>query len=98
MTFKINFTKDSLQDYEQLDNTQKIQIRKSRLKIEQSGMQTGQPLRGKLADCRKLKHKKLGLRVIFRQSDLGIEIIEIIFVGKRDDEEVYQLAEKRLRR
>lgn len=98
MTFKINFTKDSLQDYEKLDNSQKIQIRKSMLKIEQSGMQTGQPLRGKLADCRKLKHKKLGLRVIFRQSDLGIEIIEIIVVGKRDDEEVYQLAEKRLRR
>lgn len=98
MTFKIKFTKDSLQDYEKLDNSQKIQIRKSMLKIEQSGMQTGQPLRGKLADCRKLKHKKLGLRVIFRQSDLGIEIIEIIVVGKRDDEEVYQLAEKRLRR
>lgn len=98
MTFKINFTKDSLQDYEKLDNSQKIQIRKSMLKIEQSGMQTGHPLRGKLADCRKLKHKKLGLRVIFRQSDLGIEIIEIIVVGKRDDEEVYQLAEKRLRR
>lgn len=61
-------------------------------------MQTGQQLRGKLADCRKLKHKKLGLRVVFRQSDLGIEIIEIIVVGKRDDEEVYQLAERRLGR
>lgn len=98
MTFKINFTKDSLRDYEKLDNSQKIHIRKSMLKIEQSGMQTGQQLRGKLADCRKLKHKKLGLRVVFRQSDLGIEIIEIIVVGKRDDEEVYQLAEKRLGR
>lgn len=98
MTFKIKFTKDSLQDYEKLDNSQKIHIRKSMLKIEQSGMQTDQPLRGKLADCRKLKHKKLGLRVVFRQSDLGIEIIEIIVVGKRDDEEVYQLAERRLGR
>ena len=66
MTFKIKFTKDSLQDYEKLDNSQKIHIRKSMIKIEQSGMKTGQPLRGKLSDCRKLKYKKLGLRVVFR--------------------------------
>ena len=61
-------------------------------------MNTGQELHGKLWDCRKLKHKKLGLRVIFRQSDLGIEIIEIVAVGKRDNKEVYENAEKRLGR
>lgn len=45
-----------------------------------------------------MKHKKLGLRVIFKQSDLGIEIIEIVVIGKRDEKEVYKEAEKRLGR
>lgn len=103
MTFKINFTKESQQDYDKLDHSQQIHIRKSMQRIEESGLLTGQPLRGKLADCRKLKHKKLGLRVVFKQADFGIEIIEIIVVGKRDDQEVYRIevyriAEKRLGR
>ena len=43
-----------------------------------------------------MKHKKLGLRVIFKQSDLGIEIIEIVVIGKRDEKEVYKKAEKKI--
>lgn len=43
-----------------------------------------------------MKHKKLGLRVIFKQSDLGIEIIEIVVIDKRSEKEVYKEAEKRL--
>jgi mRNA interferase RelE/StbE len=51
-----------------------------------------------LWDCRKLKHKKLGLRVIFRQSSEGIEIIEIVVIGKREDDEAYKTAIERLGR
>jgi mRNA interferase RelE/StbE len=61
-------------------------------------MSAGQPLRGVLQDCRKLKHKKLGLRIVFRQSARGIEIIEIVIIGKREDGEVYVSAAKRLGR
>lgn len=96
--FKIVFTESSKKDFNQLDGSQKLQIRKSLLKLEEQGMQAGQELHGKLSDCRKLKHKKLGLRVVFKQSDFGIEIIEIIVIGKRSDNEVYETAEKRLGR
>ena len=92
------FTEFSQLDYNNLDGSQKKQILKSLTKIEKDGMNTGQSLRGKLWDCRKLKHKKLGLRVIFRQSDIGIEIIEIVTVGKREDDEVYEIAAERLGR
>ncbi|BBM16379.1 MULTISPECIES: type II toxin-antitoxin system RelE family toxin [Enterococcus] len=98
MSYKIKYTSASKKDYEKLDNSQKLQIRKSLKKIEEFGLDTGQPLRGKLADCKKMKHKKLGLRVIFKQSDLGIEIIEIVVIGKRNEKEVYREAEKRLGR
>ena len=92
------FTEYSQLDFNDLDGSQKIQILKSLTKIEKNGMNTGQPLSGSLWDCRKLKHKRLGLRVIFRQSEIGIEIIEIVTVGKREDNEVYEIAAKRLGR
>jgi mRNA interferase RelE/StbE len=98
IVFKIAFTKLSQKDFEQLNGSQKLQVRKSLLKLEELGMLAGQELHGKLADCRKLKHKNLGLRVIFKQSDLGIEIIEIVVIGKRSDNEVYEIAEGRLER
>jgi len=96
--FQIAYTEFSRKDFNKLDHSQQIQIRKSLSKIEESGMETGQPLHGKLWDCRKLKHKKLGLRVVFRQSDSGIEIIEIVAVGKREDSEIYDIATERLGR
>jgi mRNA interferase RelE/StbE len=98
MKYIPKFTEFSKDDYEKLDGSQKKQVLKSFTKIEENGMNTGSPLHGNLLDCRKLKHKKLGLRVIFRQSSLGIEIIEIVVVGKREDDEVYDIAVKRLGR
>ncbi len=98
MKFTPKFTEFSKADYDKLDGSQKKQILKSLVKIEDSGMETGQPLHGKLSDCRKLKHKKLGLRLIFRQSSVGIQIIEIVVVGMREDDEVYEIAMARLKR
>ena len=92
------FTEFSQSDYAGLDGSQKTQVLKSLTKIESNGMNAGQPLHGKLWDCRKLKHRKLGLRVIFRQSDTGIEIIEIVAIGKREDDEAYEIAVERLGR
>ena len=92
------FTEFSKSDFEKLDGSQKKQILKSLTKIEENGMNTGQPLHGDLWDCRKLKHKRLGLRVIFRQSGQGIEIIEVVVIGKRKDDEVYDVAAERLGR
>ncbi len=98
MKYIPKFTEFSKSDFDRLDGSQKKQVLKSLAKLEESGMDAGQPLHGKLWDCRKLKHKKLGLRVVFCQSALGIEIIEIVVVGKREDDEVYEIAIERLGR
>jgi mRNA interferase RelE/StbE len=98
MKYTPTFTESSKSDYNSLDGSQKKQVLKSLTKIEAYGMNAGQPLRGLLRDCRRLKHKKLGLRIIFRQSAHGIEIIEIVVIGKREDDEVYETAVKRLGR
>ncbi|WP_204305256.1 hypothetical protein [Lactobacillus johnsonii] len=59
-------------------------------------MQAGQPLHGKLINCRKLKNKKLGLRIVFRQDKNYIRIINIVTIGERRRNKVYKEAEKRL--
>lgn len=98
MKQEVVFTDLSKRDFERLDNSQRKQVLKSLKRIEDQGMKAGQALRGKLSDCRKMKHKRLGLRVIFKESEFGVEIIEIVVIGKREDSEVYRIAEKRLNR
>ena len=89
MTYKIEFDPRAEKDYHRLDNSQRIAIDKSFFRIRQIGMQAGEALSGKLSGCRKLKHKKLGLRVIFRQTVKGIE--------RRQDSKVYKEAEERIK-
>ncbi len=98
MKYIPKFTEFSKSDYDRLDGSQRKQILKSITKIEEQGMNAGQALHGRLWDCRKLKHQRLGLRVIFRGSSQGIEIIEIVVIGKREDDEVYETAAARLGR
>jgi len=86
--YKPKLTQDSLNDFKKLDGSQKKQILKSLTKIEQHGLNVGQQLHGKLRDCRKLKHKKMGLRVIFKLSEQRdslkpeVEIVEIVVIGR----------------
>lgn len=96
MTYHIKLNQLSRQDYDNLDGSQKKLVDKSFKKIELQGMQAGEWLRGSLSSCKKIKHKRAGLRVVFKESDDGIEIIDIITIGKRSDKEVYKMAKKRL--
>jgi mRNA interferase RelE/StbE len=98
VSFRLKWSDESKEDLQNLDGSQKKLIRKGLLKIEENGMNTGTKLHGKLMDCNKLKYKKVGLRIVFRQNNDHIEIIEIIVIGKREDSEVYDEAVKRLNR
>lgn len=98
MSYTVELTPDAQEDFNQLDNSQRLHVRKSFLKLEIQGMLAGEGLRGNLAGYRKLKHKKLGLRVIFHETSQGIEVIEIIAIGKRSDKEIYTIAEKRIKK
>lgn len=59
-------------------------------------MQAGQPLHGNLAECRKLKNRKMDLRIVFTQDKDCIKIIKIIAIGKQRRDKVYKDAERRL--
>ncbi|MEX2785399.1 type II toxin-antitoxin system RelE/ParE family toxin [Streptococcus sp. H49] len=96
MSYKVVISEAAKRDYRKLDNSQRLQVNKSFEKLQLKGGQVGEALRGKLAGYRKLKHRRLGLRIIFRETPKSIEIIEVIAIGKRSDNEIYSIAEKRI--
>jgi mRNA interferase RelE/StbE len=96
MKYDIEWTNLSVDNYNKLDGTEKVVVDKGLNKIATFGMEAGAALSGELSKCRKLKHKKLGLRIIFRESPSGIQIIQIVSIGKREDLKVYHSAEGRL--
>ncbi|EIM07846.1 hypothetical protein A1A1_03302 [Planococcus antarcticus DSM 14505] len=94
--YQLEWTQYSKEDYEQLDGSQKIFVNKALDRIQLRGMDAGQSLHGNLANCNKLKNKKMGLRIIFREAQGTIEVIQIVAIGKRDKEKIYKMAEERL--
>lgn len=94
--YSIEFLEEAKEDYKGLDGSQRKLVDKSLKRIKERGMEAGEALHGDLAGCRKLKHKKAGLRVIFRQSAKGLEVVQIIAIGKRSDSEVYNTANTRI--
>jgi len=59
------------------------------------GKPLGNKQSSKLAGCMKIKLKSLGIRVVYRliRED---EIMKIVIISIRDDDEVYRVAEQRL--
>ena len=88
--YKIIFNKFSQKEYNTLDGSQKIFVTKALKRIEQRGMDSGQPLHGILNHCRKLKSNRLGLRIVFTELNGQVEVIEVVATGKRSDKEVYK--------
>lgn len=94
--YQLEWTQYSKEDYEQLDGSQKIFVNKALDRIKLRCMEAGQSLHGNLAQCNKLKNKKMGLRIIFREAEGSIQVIQIVAIGKRDKEKIYKMAEERL--
>lgn len=98
MSYTVELTPEAQDDFVKLDNSQRIHVMKSFARLEEQGMLAGEALHGSLSGFRKLKHRKLGLRVIFHETANGIEIIEVVAIGKRSDNEIYRIAEARIKK
>lgn len=94
---EIEWTDYSRDDYDNLDGHQKVFVDKAIDRIRLKGMQAGDKLHGNLAGCNKMKNKKMGLRIIFKEVDGQVQVIQIIIIGKREEKKVYKDAAKRLK-
>ena len=93
---------EAADDYRKLDGSLKKWVDKAVERLEEKDVQIGKKLNNNsysnLAGFKELKNNKLGIRLIFKETSKNqIEIIEIVAIGKREDEKVFKIAEKRRR-
>ncbi len=105
MIWQIRYTQEAANDLLQLDGSQRILVQKAIKKVSMNPLPDykggyGKPLsnkaNSKLAGCLKIKLKAAGIRVVYRLLEVDGKMI-IIVIGARADNEVYDLAQKRLR-
>lgn len=94
------FWEEAKKEWLKLDGHQKKFVSKALQRIEKSGAEIGEPLGKKrnidLTGYHKVKLRKLGIRIVYKIVDGGVEITEIIAIGDREDEEVYREAFERI--
>lgn len=103
MTWSIEFIEEAQKDMKKLDHSAQIQVLKGITKVsgnplpaEEGGY--GKPLENKsgtnLTNLMKIKFRDLGIRVVYKIERMD-NVMKIIVVSARTDEQVYQEAAKR---
>lgn len=100
MPYKVEFVPEALNDFDALDKSTKKQVAKKIDTLSENPL-LGKPLGNKfgidLTGFYKLYVAKKKYRIVYHLIGNSLEVIEIIAIGKRDKEEVYKIAAKRLR-
>lgn len=103
MTWNVEFLAEAEKDMKRLDHTAQLQVLKGIRKVSQNPLSTeeggyGKPLGNKsgtnLTNLMKIKLRDLGIRVVYKV-ELSAEVMRIIVVSARTDEQVYKEAAKR---
>ena len=96
---RVELTDDAIEDIRDLDGSARKIVLKALKKLEQEPDQRGLPLgnnpRGNLTGLRKLVIGDRDYRAVYRVDDNG-EVVIVIVVARRADQEVYDLAIARL--
>ena len=104
MRWKVEFTAEAEKDMKALDYSQRLQVDKVIYKVSQNplpqseggyGKSLGNKQSKNLTGLLKVKLLKLGIRVVYKivRTD---EIMKIIVVAARADDNVYDIAAKRI--
>jgi len=106
MNYRVKYSPEAEEDFEKFNNFQKDQIDKAILKVSQNPLPQneggyGKPLGNKqgrnLTGLCKITLMKLGIRVVYELIRKN-NIMEIIVIAARPDEEVYDIAAKRTKK
>lgn len=96
------FRKEAKADFRAFDNSQKLEILKAIRKVSQNPAPKseggyGKPLGGNLTGYLKIKLRSSGIRIVYEyiRRDSGMDIVVIAL---REDDAVYEMAVRRLRK
>ena len=103
MTWSIEFLEEAEKDMKKLDHSAQIQVLKGITKVSRNPLPAeeggyGKPLGNKggtnLTNLLKIKFRDLGIRVVYKVERVD-DVMKIIVVSARTDEQVYKEAAKR---
>lgn len=103
MTWSIEFLEEAKKDLKKLDYSVQLQVLKGIQKVSQNPLSVqeggyGKPLGNKtgvnLTNLLKIKFRDLGIRVVYKTIRMD-NVMKIIVVSARSDEQVYKEAGKR---
>ena len=104
MNWEVKYLPEVEKDLKQLDNTQRSLVIKAIKKVQQNPLPDyengyGKPLGNhnstNLAGFMKIKLRSAGLRVVYQLVKVESAML-VVVVGVRADEEVYEIAQKRV--
>ncbi len=103
MIWDVEFLKEAEKDMKKLDHSMQIQVLKGIKKVSQNPLPVdeggyGKPLGNKsgtkLTNLMKIKFRNIGIRVVYKIERID-EIMKIVVVSARTDDQVYKEAAKR---
>ena len=104
MSWNVKYLPEALDDFRKLDGSQKILVRKAIQKVCQNPLPETEDGYGKLLENKsstnltgflKIKLRGAGLRIVYQLIRQG-DYMLVIVIGVREDEEVYEIAQKRI--
>ncbi len=106
MNWEVRYIPEAKKDLKQLDGSAKILVAKAIEKVRQNPLSIyeggyGKPLGYKngndLAGLMKIKLRTAGIRIVYKVVKTETEMV-IIVIGARADDEVYEIAGKRIKK
>jgi mRNA interferase RelE/StbE len=94
MTYKLLFKEQALEEWNKLDQTVREQFAKKLRTLKENPRIDSARLSG-LKNCYKIKLRKAGYRLVYEVREKEVVIL-IVAIGKRERNEVYKTAAKRL--
>lgn len=104
MSWNVQYLPEALDDLRKLDGSQKLLIRKAIQKVCQNPLPETEGGYGKLLGNKggtnlsgflKIKLRGTGLRIVYQLIRQGDHML-VIVIGAREDEQVYEIAQKRI--
>jgi mRNA interferase RelE/StbE len=94
MTYKLRFKEQALEEWNNLDQTIREQFAK-KLKGLKENPRIDSARLSSLKNCYKIKLRKAGYRLVYEVREQEVVIL-IVAIGKRERNQVYKTAAKRL--
>jgi mRNA interferase RelE/StbE len=94
MTYKLRFHELAWAEWQKLDGSVKIPLKKKLLERLEEPRVPAASLSG-MPDCFKIKLRQAGYRLVYRV-DAEVLYVTVIAIGKRDKSAVYALAQSRI--